>query len=146
MVKRSTLLKYNGVNEIGWQNDHSNITKGLRVWVYGFACANGQSKPLVFNIGERINTQQGFDSAIGMAKTMLPDGGTCPGAALERSIGQIMANDLMTRPYKAALMLTDGVFYDQPKPEKASKGLHYCEFYFRKFSTVFVHELTQPGL
>lgn len=110
---------------IGWQDDHADKTKGLRVWVYGFACADQQSTPLVFRLGEKVSNATAFNQAMAAAASLIPDGGTCPGAAFERSLGMVMANDLLTRPWKAALLFTDGVFYDQPRPALAAKGLNY---------------------
>jgi hypothetical protein len=40
----------------------------------------------------------------------------------ERSLGMIMANELLERPFKAAVLASDGVWYDSPRPETASKG------------------------
>ena len=134
-MTRTARLKYNGINEMGWQGDNANMTHGLRVWTYGFACQDKQKVPLVFRVAEGANRAQDFEAALVQARLMIPDGGTCPGAAIERAVGQIMAKDLLERPYKAALLLTDGVFYDQPKPKKAAKGLHYCTF---KLSLLFV--------
>jgi len=125
LVIRSTQLKYDGEREIGWQDSMEDKTKGLRVWIYGFACAQDQTVPLVIRIGEKINSWEAFQSAMDYARPMMPDGGTCPGAAIERSVGQIMANDLISRPYKAALILTDGVFYDGTRSGQAAQGLFY---------------------
>jgi hypothetical protein len=110
------------ITRIGWQDDYVDKSKGLRVWIYGFACANSQSTPIVEKIGEKISSLASLNAALAAARNIIPDGGTCPGATFERSLGMIMANDLTTRPYKAALLFTDGVFYDQPKPEAAANG------------------------
>ena len=84
---------------IGWKNEFpGDIRKGLRVWIYGFACTNQQSTPIVERIGERISSWAEFQSAMETARAIIPTGGTCPGAAFERAIGMIMANDLFTRP------------------------------------------------
>lgn len=37
----------------------------------------------------------------------------------------IQSNDLLARPYKAALLFTDGVFFDGELPAKAARGLQY---------------------
>ena len=63
-----------------------------------------QSTPIVEIIGERINTQEAFDAAIARAMALTPDGGTCPTAAVERALGQIMQYDYRERPYKAAIL------------------------------------------
>jgi hypothetical protein len=124
-MKTTELIPAAGVptkTKIGWQADHADKTKGLRVWIYGFACANEQSTPIVEKIGEKISSLDQLQTALAKARSIIPDGGTCPGAAFERALGMIMANDLVTRPYKAALLFTDGVFYDQPRPAVAAKG------------------------
>lgn len=89
---------------------------------------HSQSVPIVEKIGEKINNAADFAAALERARQLTPDGGTCPSATLERSLGQMMANDLPLRPYKVGVLITDGVFYDMPKPEIAFKGLHYCKF------------------
>lgn len=66
---------------------------------------------------------QSFEDAMTRARALHVDGGTCPGAALERSLGMMLANDLIERPYKVAVLITDGVFYDHKRPSQASKGL-----------------------
>jgi len=88
---------------------------------------NRQSTPVVFRIGEAINNQAAFEAAIEAASSNIPFGGTCPSAAMERALGMIMATDLLARPFKAAVLLTDGVFYDDPKPKIVEKGFKYCE-------------------
>jgi len=90
-----------------------------------------QSTPIVERIGERITNQAGFDAAIERAKSLTPDGGTCPAAALERSLGMIMANDLVERPYKVGIMMTDGVWYDPGKSTRVSRGFASREFIYR---------------
>jgi hypothetical protein len=59
------------------------------------------------------------------AGQMIPDGGTCPGAAIERTVAAIQGNDLLTRIYKTTILMTDGVFYDMPRPKIAAKGLFH---------------------
>ena len=83
---------------------------------------NSQTTPVVFQIGEKLTNYTAFETALQGAQSLIPDGGTCPGAAFERALGQVMANDLITRPFKAALVYTDGVFFDQPAPQIAAKG------------------------
>jgi len=127
MAEKASQLKPRTVGSgqpsvIGWNDDYADKTKGLRVWVYGFACTNSQSTPIVEKIGEKITGYASFLAAMTAASNIIPTGGTCPSAAFERSLGMIMANDLLIRPFKAALLFTDGVFYDQPKPEISSKG------------------------
>ena len=86
-----------------------------------------QTVPVVQQIGEEVNNQADFNAAMLKATAIIPYGGTCPSAALERSLGMIMARDLLARPYKAGVLMTDGIFYDQPKPKIAEKGLEYCK-------------------
>lgn len=76
-------------------------------------------------IGEKISDAASFAQAMEAAKSIQVGGGTCPGAALERSLGMMLANDLIERPYKVAVMFTDGVFYDDGRPAQAAKGLEY---------------------
>ena len=81
-----------------------------------------QSRPIVEIIGERITNFNDFEAAIDRARNIVPIGGTCPGAMMERALGMIMANELLERPFKAAVLASDGVWNDSPPPETASKG------------------------
>ena len=110
---------------MGWKDSSPVLQRGLRVWIYGFACAEHQKVPLQFNIGEKIGNQAAFDAAMDAANEMVPFGGTCPGAAIERAVAMIQGNDLMTRLYKSAILFTDGVFYDMPRPRLASRGMFH---------------------
>jgi len=83
---------------------------------------------VVYRLAELVNNEADFVAAMKNASALIPDGGTCPSAAMERALGVMMANGLRTRPYKAAVLITDGVFYDNPKPKVAEKGFEYCEF------------------
>ena len=51
----------------------------------------------------------------------------------------IMANDLLTRP-KSAFLFTDGVFYDQPKPEKVSRGFQHLGVLNYAFGIAFARK------
>lgn len=79
-------------------------------------------------IGEKITNYADFEAAIDRARTIVPIGGTCPGAMMERALGQIMANELLERPFKAAVLASDGVWYDSPRPETAAKGFPARKF------------------
>lgn len=126
MVNKTAALRPTGAppgSTIGWQSSFTDERRGLRVWLYAFACTGHQTVPVVMKIGEKISTQADFEAAINSVKNVVPDGGTCPGAAFQRALGQIMANDLLTRP-KSAFLYTDGIFYDQPVPADVSVGFH----------------------
>ena len=82
-----------------------------------------QSEPIVMIIGEKITNRDDFEAALNSVRNDIPNNGTCPGAAFQRALGQIMANDLLTRP-KAGFLYTDGIFYDQPVPSQVSVGFH----------------------
>lgn len=135
--------------EIGWSDDFKELDdpkKGLRVWVYGFACARGQKDPIVERIAERVTNLNDFNKALEQARDIIPDGGTCPSAAIQRSLGMMMANDLLLRPYKAALLFTDGRFYDMPYPEIAAKGLHFFGVLTYAFAIAIPREGKNFGL
>jgi len=40
LVTESRDLSYIGHSQFGWYDDWNNSTRGIRVWIYGFACAN----------------------------------------------------------------------------------------------------------
>jgi len=76
-----------------------------------------------------MNTQALMESTLTWAfNTLTPDGGTCPSEAIQQGVN-IIANNLNDNPsrdFQAALIFTDGVFYDMPKPVLAEQGLsHY---------------------
>ena len=52
-----------------------------------------------------------------------PFGGTCPGAVIEKGIKNIEQTDEANYPNQLAVLITDGVFYDPPHPQRAMKGL-----------------------
>jgi hypothetical protein len=112
--------------KLGWKSEFpANLKRGIRVWMYAFACSGHQSEPLTITIGEKLSSKAEFDAAIQKANAMIPDGGTCPGAAIEKAAATVQGNDLLTRIYKTAILFTDGVFYDMPRPKKAVKGLFH---------------------
>lgn len=126
---RATQIKYNeGRTEIGWQDDFpEDLTKGLRIWVLGFYCKNRQKVPQVTEIAKKVTNYDDFVSALNEARGLIPDGGTCPSAAMQRALGYIMAgfqDEGNTRPYKFAMLFTDGVFYDGSLPKVSSQGFH----------------------
>jgi hypothetical protein len=105
---------------LGWAG---KTNKGLRVNVWGFACANHQKKALTFKYATDIQNETALISE--MERTRLevtPDGGTCPGQVIE-SVVRHVEDNLGKFPYQVAVLITDGVFYDQPFPARATKGL-----------------------
>ena len=115
-----------GSETIGWKDQYpGDIQRGVRVWLYGFACTGGQSVPLIFSYGEKLGNASAFANAFANADATIPDGGTCPGAVINKVVADVQGNDLLTRPYKAAFLFTDGVFYDMPVPKEAEQGLFY---------------------
>jgi len=125
LVVKTTQLPYK-TTTLGWKADNAaNIKRGVRVWMYGFACSDHQSTPVVVHIGEKLESLAAFDAALKSAEEMIPIGGTCPGAAIERSVAMIQGNDLLTRIYKTAILITDGVSYDGTRPMAAAKGLFH---------------------
>jgi hypothetical protein len=122
LVHKTVDLPYRN-QKLGWQGSFSNKLRGVRVWLYGFACTGHQSEPLSFIIGEKLDSQAAFEAAIQSAMdNMIPDGGTCPGEAIDKTVAKIQGNDLLTRLYKTAILFTDGVFYDMPRPKRAAMG------------------------
>lgn len=122
ITTKLTQIPYQG-GQLGWKNASSNIRRGLRVWIYAFACSDHQKDPLTIIIGEKISSQAEFDAALARSDQMIPDGGTCPGATIEKAAASVQGNDLLTRIYKSAILFTDGVFYDMPRPKLAVRGL-----------------------
>lgn len=64
---------------------------------------NSQKVPVVDIIGEGISDPMTFERIMEEAKNLTPQGGTCPGAALERSVAMI-AKDFLHRPHKVGLL------------------------------------------
>jgi hypothetical protein len=93
-----------------------------------FACSNQQTNPVTRVIGLNLNSQQAFDAALLQAMALIPDGGTCPGEAIDFVVKQIESDPLaMQRPIRSAVLMTDGIYYDAPRPQRAAYGLqHFC--------------------
>jgi len=123
LIANATQIRYplKSSPPFGWQATRAKYSQGIRAFIYGFACTDSQSTPIVVKIGEGINNAADFAAAMVEAKKITPNGGTCPSAAFERSLGQIM-KDITLRPFKTAVLITDGVFYDVPKPSISTKG------------------------
>jgi hypothetical protein len=125
LVGKTVAIPYR-TTTLGWKDSFpTDLKRGVRVWLYAFACTGHQSEPVVITVGEKLGSQQAFVDAMAKAGQMIPDGGTCPGAAIEKTVATIQGNDLLTRIYKSAILLTDGVFYDMPRPKQAAKGLFH---------------------
>jgi len=123
IVKKTLAIPYRDT-VLGWKDDSPGVTRrGVRVWLYAFACTGHQSVPVTLLIGEKITNQNDFDFYMQKASEMIPDGGTCPGAAIERVAAMVQGNDLLERKFKTSILLTDGVFYDMPRPKIATQGL-----------------------
>jgi hypothetical protein len=125
IVDKTAAIKYRQTT-LGWKADNAaNLKRGIRVWIYAFACSGHQSTPITITVGEKLGSKAEFNAALASASAMIPDGGTCPGAAIEKAAATIQGTDLLTRIYKTAILFTDGVFYDMPRPKKAAAGLFH---------------------
>jgi len=122
IVTRTVKIPYKNTI-LGWSGDYPELRRGVRVWIYGFACSDHQSNPIVVQFGEKVDTLAGFEETMAKAAAAVPNGGTCPGAAIERATAMVQGNDLLTRIYKTAILISDGVFYDGMRPIDAAKGL-----------------------
>jgi hypothetical protein len=114
---------------LGWgrdyPNNNNNITpaRGIRVSIWGFACKNSQTIPVTENYGLQIDNLDDLQAAMGKARQRVhPYGGTCPGQAMEAVIRAVEDSDAKRYPLQAAVMITDGVFYDMPFPQRAVTG------------------------
>ena len=125
---KSLVSKTLSLDNMGWQSESADPTKGLRVTVYGFSCADQQSVPKTIPIALNINNQSDFEAALVNALQYVPTGGTCPGQTIDIVVRDIQVDPLtLTRPTKSAILLTDGIFYDTPRPDIAARGLqHFC--------------------
>jgi hypothetical protein len=101
---------------IGWG-------KGLRVGLYAFWCSNHQTVPQMQIFTPLTASLIEFNDAIKLARTVKPDGGTCPGQALEYAHSTIEKTNPRPYPYSALITLTDGLFYDMPRPAKVYDSL-----------------------
>lgn len=130
------------IPNLGWKENEFDSAAGLRLYVYGFTCRNNQQEPKYIVFGEGIQSQDGLDKAIRKAKDNIPSGGSCPGLAIEQAAFSMQANDLTTRP-KAAVLITDGIFYDIPWPKYASSILQ--NYQTLTFATGIALQATNPG-
>lgn len=118
---------------LGWYDDHVQVPgetqRGLRVHIIGFACRNNQRTPKVYLwskevAGEIITNRRQLVSLLEeLRQTITPDGGTCPGLAIENSVLNVESTKFEEFPFHANILMTDGRFYDMPFPERAVKGL-----------------------
>lgn len=104
--------------------------KGLRISLVGFAYQNKQKTPKTFPFTYQFNNGQpmlsnltALDQMLSQMRLLRPDGGTCPGMAIEEAVRNIETNPEATHPLQAVVLLSDGVFYDRPFPAMATKGL-----------------------
>ena len=131
IVRKVSALQFRGSETLGWQNDFADKQRGLRVSMYAFACKENQRVPVTFVLGEKMTSLGMFESALANASDLVPMGGTCPGGAIERAAAQaqgvhgIVGDQLTDRYMKAAILLTDGLFYDGDRPAKAAQGLFH---------------------
>ena len=117
---------------LGWAGDSSNIgftspARGLRVNLVGFACSNNQRTPLVLQwtpLGNPVTSRTNLVSLLNnLRASVTPDGGTCPGLAIEQAVKHIETTKELRNPLHTVILVTDGVFYDMPFPERAVTGL-----------------------
>lgn len=117
---------------LGWHDDHlgsARPAKGLRVNLVGFYCENNQIRPRVQHFSEDYanGTITNRETLLMVLKRMRdevhPYGGTCPGASIEESVLLVEKASEEDFPLQAVGIVTDGVFYDQPHPFRATRGL-----------------------
>lgn len=118
--------------DLGWYDSFNQgqgqVAKGLRLNVIGFACRNNQRTPKVFPYSDdmggivtsRAKLVQLLDE---LRQSIIPDGGTCPGLAIEYTIRKIEEQSFARFPLQSVILATDGRFYDMPYPERATTGL-----------------------
>jgi hypothetical protein len=112
-----------------WKGERLEEHEGLRVNIVAFWCEEQQRVAKSLWIGENLDSQESFDAAIDRAMLLRPNQGTCPGQAIEEVVLSIQNNDPITRPHKAAVLVTDGVMYDMPIPKMAAQGLEHFGTY-----------------
>lgn len=118
--------------DLGWASDFpgsSGPAKGVRVNIIGFSCANQQRTPRVFQYtndiaGGPVSSRDSLVRVLDQLRTtVLPDGGTCPGLAIEQAVRQIESTSEQDYPLQTVILMTDGNFFDDPFPEIAVTGL-----------------------
>jgi len=125
---RSLITHTLGFGTLTWLDQSATPQLGLRVTVYAFSCTNDQQTPVTITIGVDISNQADFDAAMLDAQKYIPTGGTCPGQTIDAVVNDIQTDPLgQSRPTKAAILLTDGIFYDGKRSGLAARGLgHFC--------------------
>ena len=133
LVDQVSNLQVQG-SRLGWQDSYNgDLTRGLRVSVYGFACSGDQSIPVTIPITEKAPNITKFQNDMQKADLLIPDGGSCPGQTIEHAAAQVQGNVdqpgnwFADRPFKAAFIISDGIWFDDPRPLLASKGLWYFD-------------------
>jgi len=125
LATKATNLPASDGEPMGWMQDRTPET-GLRVTVYGFACMNNQNTAVTKVVGLNLESSDAFEAALTYAENYItPDGGTCPHQAIDDVVADMETYDLLRRPLKSVVIITDGVFYDQKLTQRAAKGLRY---------------------
>ena len=88
--------------------------EGVRVTVIGFGCANHQHTPVTTVYVKQSTSLADLEAAFDKARQVKPNGGTCPGDAIELVVADIEATKQYAYPYAGVILVTDGVFYDMP--------------------------------
>ena len=97
----------------------SSSSTGLQVMILGFSCVNNEMNtdsiiPILNQLSSNIND---INNALNEATEMNPNGGICPGLALEHMIEEIENTwmNVNIRPYKMSLVISNMEFYDFQK-------------------------------
>ena len=114
---------------VGWYRSYGGgiHNKGLRVSVFEFWCENSQTQPQMKRLIDYATSYEQLLPVLEDARINdIPDGGTCPHQVIEAVVRSIMRDsNREVRPFKTAIMISDGITYDGNLLAKAAKGLHH---------------------
>jgi hypothetical protein len=98
---------------LGWADDFpgsSNPARGLRINIVGFACANNQRTPRVYAYTRKLNggpitSRAKLIEILGTLRTTVtPNGGTCPGLAIEQAVQYIENSPANDYPLQSVIL------------------------------------------
>jgi len=85
---------------------------GLRVAMYAFWCAGHQTVPQTQVLEQLSGFESDFLNGLALGHTLIADGGTCPGQAMQMVVNMMEITLPRSLPWIANIFLSDGLVYD----------------------------------
>lgn len=127
------ILRYMRIDEnqrteqfAGFASDYaqtSTVKRGLRINVIGFACHFKNRIPKMFaysydiNGGPVTSWHDLVSLLLHLHQVVIPDGGTCPGLAIEKNVLEVERLSPREYPIQITILVSDGVFARSARQE-----------------------------